>query len=772
MRTFSVVAAVLLPSAVFATEPLPRDAVWRIGTGNIIEGMAHPARCAFSRDGSILAVGRGDGSLQFWDVSTPGQPKSLRRFRPKQPVEVGQFSHVALSPDGRLLACTVWYSTVFLLDPDGKELARLGNRQHLFGHLSFSPDGKTLLACEVAGDIRRLDTATLKEIDPWKLEGGANQLAYSPDGKTVALAGSDQLVHLWDAVTGKPIRDCSGHRSAVEAVCFSADGKQVASLAQDGTLRTWDSANGKEKSQVAGWDVPREQQPFVYRIIFGADGQVILVHTPKSLHRLDVATGKRTALAQSTANYPLRALLSPDGRRLLRQEDDGYLRLLDAQAPATGPGGAVAFSTDGKLLAVADLDASIRLWDTGTRREIRRIEGHTDFIRFLLFTPKGDTLVSASNSARDQLITLWDVVSGKPLRHFRSTIGAIRHLELSPDGKRLLAVTDSSQTYLWEAETGRRLWRASIMVWPLFFSPDGKHLIGPQHRGGLTEWNLEDGSKSREMPPPEDTPSYPRLIGLVPDETRAMTLDGHGQLAAWDIRRGTVLRRWSLQPGGGTRFETWFGQIRPSTPQLSPDGRLIAFPAMDGSLRLVETCTGGERRALTGHQGLIRGMSFSKDGRYLATGSADSTVIVWDLRRPEGDRPTADEMAALWTSLAQPDAERGDRALRRLATLGPALLPELRKRLASLDQVPADIAKLIEDLSSDRPRIRRRAQEELEKYGEKAERAVRKALDAKPALEERRRLEEILEKVTGGGLTIAEIQGRRIAELIRWLEAP
>src|SRR5205814_1859744 len=130
----------------------------------------------------------------------------------------------------------------------------------------------------------------------------------------------------------------------------------------------------------------------------------------------------------------------------------------------------------------------------------------------------------------------------------------------------------------------------------------------------------------------------------------------------------------------------------------------------DGSVRLVETGSGGERRSLAGHQAMVRSLSFSKDGHYLATGSADGTMILWDLHRPAGAKPGEEEMPALWTSLAQPDAERGDRAMRRLATLGPSLLPELRSRLASAEAIPADLAKLIEDLSSNRPATRRRAQ--------------------------------------------------------------
>jgi WD40 repeat protein len=748
---------------------LPRDAVWQIGTSNIIAGVSHLSHYAFAQDGKLLAVGRTDNTIQVLDISIPGHPKPLHRFRPPQPIEMGYLSHFALSPDGRRAAFAIHHSTVYLLDETGKKLAQRVHQKRLFGHIAFSPDGKTLMVCEIGGELLRIETATGKELDSWTLPGGGNQLCWSPDGKTVAVAGTDSSVHLLDATTGKPIRGCVGHRAPVQAVRFTRDGKQLLSLGQDGTLRTWDPATGKETACSTGWDVPREQRPFSFSVVPGHEDGVVLVHTPNNLHRLDTATGKRTTILAGTANRPLRVQLTPDGRQLLHRDDEGYIRLLDVASTRTGAVAGVAFSPDGKRLAVSGPDPVIRIWDLATRKEVGRIEGHTDTPRFLLFTPKGDRMVSACGSDRDQLITLWDIASSKVVRHFQEVTGQIRYVELSPDGQHVLAVTETAQTCLWELETGRRKWRERISVWPLFFTEDSKRLIGPRREGTLTEWDVANGSPVRTLTPGETRPHYPRLIGLSRGEKTALTLDNVGQITAWDLAQGVAMRSWKMQPAGAVRFEQWFGQILQSVPALGSDGRLIAFPADDGSVRLIETWTGGERRVLIGHAAMVHRLTFSKDGRYLATGSDDGTMILWDLHRPEGTKPGEAEMPALWTSLAQPDAERGDRAMRRLATLGKALLPELRTRLAALEVIPVDIAKLIEDLSSNRPGIRRRAQQELEKYGEKTERAVRKALDAKPALEERRRLEEILKKVTGGELTTAEIQARRIAELIRWL---
>src|SRR5436190_3346998 len=85
MRLPVLITCLLLSSSVLAAEPLPNDAVWRIGTGSIIDDRSYPSRCAFSNDGTLLAVGRSDGTIRVVDVSSPGRPKTLHQFRPPEP---------------------------------------------------------------------------------------------------------------------------------------------------------------------------------------------------------------------------------------------------------------------------------------------------------------------------------------------------------------------------------------------------------------------------------------------------------------------------------------------------------------------------------------------------------------------------------------------------------------------------------------------------------------------------------------------------------------
>src|SRR5262249_11249300 len=128
--------------------------------------------------------------------------------------------------------------------------------------------------------------------------------------------------------------------------------------------------------------------------------------------------------------------------------------------------------------------------------------------------------------------------------------------------------------------------------------------------------------------------------------------------------------------------------------RFSPDGKTLvtdsgATPWYDnnGSLHLWEVTTGKPRGKLTGHSGRVSSLSFSPDGRLLASGSADTTVLVWDVRgfaarEVTGDRELSPaRLAALWEDLAGPDAARAYQGICTLGRRPGQAVPFLRERL-------------------------------------------------------------------------------------------
>jgi hypothetical protein len=193
---------------------------------------------------------------------------------------------------------------------------------------------------------------------------------------------------------------------------------------------------------------------------------------------------------------------------------------------------------------------------------------------------------------------------------------------------------------------------------------------------------------------------------------------------------------------------------------LSPDGRLLATRSpTETVVRLWDATTGKQLRQFTSGHGPTgtdarrNYLVFAPDGKTLASGNADSTILIWDVSpwlsspvRPAVSKP--DEVKALWAALASPDPAR---AYQTLWELVPAsdhavrLLAEVIHPEPAVD--PRRVRRLLTELGSDDFHVRSGARSELEEIGEAAEPYLREALKKKPTLEPRRRMEELLGQI-------------------------
>src|SRR5262249_51319898 len=153
---------------------------------------------------------------------------------------------------------------------------------------------------------------------------------------------------------------------------------------------------------------------------------------------------------------------------------------------------------------------------------------------------------------------------------------------------------------------------------------------------------------------------------------------------------------------------------------------------------------GKERCTFAGHRGGVVSLVFSADGRTLVSGGSDTTLLVWDLGGRAGGQGGAlspDELEGCWRGLLGADASSAHRAVRKLAAAPGSAVGLFRDRVKPV--APADakvVARLIAELDSARFAVRRKAAAELEKLGELAWGACRKALAARPSEETRRQL--------------------------------
>ncbi len=582
----------------------------------------------------------------------------------------GKAYSLTCSPTGRYLAVggscfgpPMGSPLVIFDSTTGQALHRLNAHAHVVRTVAFSADESLFASGGGDGKTAVWDMATGQRIsikDGRDDSIGDTTITFVGPGKTLAADENGRDIRLFKVPSGEAGTLLKGHRARIFRIASSVDGKQLASCAMDGTVRVWDLSSGKESTRFS------IAENYGLTVSFSRDGKLLACGTfTGAIYLWDLTSGKERWHTTPRNDVSASIAFSPDGSELytIRQE----LSVLDTadgrekrHFPMPAEMHHLAMTPDGKRVAAITDDHEVRLFDLKTGAAVAPFAGHALPVRRVEFSPDCKSLVTASAESE---FRLWDASTGKPLKDFQGKAGSVA---FSPDGRTLATTAEDDSVSLWDVRTAKRIQKLAVETNPtnswIDFLAGEPPLLVCDVNAQLTVWDASTGKLLPQHftkgPDPLSSSFRRDLPFAVARDGRTIAVDSKkrtGPIVIWDARTGKELRSTDsdasilaisadgrlLAANGHKCFlliDAMTGKDKRKIEQIawtaaaafSPDGRMLAT-ADASAIRLWETASMHQRRSFVGHQARVGCLAFSPDGTKLASGSDDTTALIWDL---------------------------------------------------------------------------------------------------------------------------------------------
>jgi WD40 repeat protein len=720
-------------------------------TGRRIKSWRLPEKwevCGFSADGR-LALLRDQANLRLWNIETKKAlpfSKSLDSSGRKKSAVL--LIDALFSADAKTLAITAFPTLEGTLlrvwdIETGRELWRDGEwdapaKRHVLG---FLPDGNALLVADREKDCIRLrDRATGEERRSFATKPLRPFPSHclSPDGKTLLLDTFADTVRAWDVTTGKELPALAGHENKALPLAFSRDGNTLLTLGRQRVVFVWDWPSSKLRRKIdLGPGRP------IYSCAVSADGErvEVLRLAEPAMRFFDIATGREIPT-------------QPEAHR--------------------GGVSSLVTTPDGKLLS-GSADYTLRVWDVHTGRQLQQFSSEPPFYPSML-SLSADCRLFANAHGEKGRVELHDRETGRLVRAIETGLERIHGIAFAPES-RLLAVSGhrlpdaggfENFLIIWDAEIGRQVRSfEEVADGGPAFSPDGR-LIAGVGRGGesIKLFDVATGKVRHELP----TDNWPNLT-FSPDG-RTLAVANSEALVLWEVATGKERRR--IQRKRSERVTVYY----PDILCFSPDGRWLASVNPQERFARLHNSLGQEVHRFIGHEDNLSCLAFTADSSRLATGSADTTILLWDvgsLRAGQRQQQpvTSDQAKSAWNELRNPNAKTAYESMEVLSNAPAESLPLLRERLKPLPtpdwkQVERWLASLSGDVFSERDKATR----ELQRLGDSIEGALQRFLANTTSPEAQRRVERLLARLENRPLDPEQLQFLRALEILEHINTP
>ncbi len=626
---------------------LPEGAIARLGKGgiNVMQ---------FSPNGEHLAVGTHIGVWVYDVLDGKGTPLFIRNSM--------QFNTLVFSKDGKILVTegligptiqlwnfdkrrklsTLQFPQAFglrelVFSENNKKLIGLGFKKIIewdiptkklifekrytdsWPVVAFAEDGKTFVyGHQIQGEISLWDPVRGSLGDVFKkkqltaferflselfggnpnerlIKKGIQAIALSPNGKTVASAHDDNIVRLWDTASKTERVSLKGHTEMINVITFSVDNTMLASGGEDRTILLWDVRKGRRRASLTG------HQDRINTLAFSpVDNRLLASGSSDGTVRFwNTKTGKERSIF--TAGHP--------------------------KSVKT-----VAFNAENALLYSAVSNGTIQIWNIKSgKQHTSPILAQKDMFNKFAFSKDATLFASQGGEATVSsegvyTLTEWEqyektrlliLPTGDEIATFSPDTSTVT---LSPDNTMLAVNTNRKNVELWDIKKKKKFgWIAGDSIWrKLMFSPDSKLLAAYGHKTNTQVWNITTRN--------EITPSNinkASVLAFLPDSS-LLALKHPKGIDLWQVTPTQMQKKETI-----VENTTGSGVLAFSVNEEILVG--IRWKDTQNYIQLWDVNTGkGLTNFNSGHTQPIETLVFSHDGKMLASGSMDGTILLWD----------------------------------------------------------------------------------------------------------------------------------------------